>query len=81
MESNDKHEETKKAAEQLTNEIKEKAKQLEEIQNDCRHPGDSIRIKDTGGGTGRSEFRKVCDLCGKVVGYPTQDELNKEVGG
>lgn len=80
MESNDKHIETKKVADKLTTEIKEKEKQLSKVQEDCLHPSEAVIVKNIDKGGGRAEFRKVCKLCGKVVGYPSQEQVKNEIG-
>lgn len=81
METHDKNNETKKAAEQLTSEIKEKEKQLENLQNDCRHPNEEVSIKDVTAGSGRCDYKKVCNICGKIVGYPSQGEIEEALSG
>ncbi len=80
MESNDKHTETKKVVQKLKTEIKEKEKQLSKVQDDCIHPSEKIAVQNVDASGGRAEFRKVCQLCGKVVGYPSQGEIQDEVG-
>jgi len=71
---------TKKDADKLATEIREKAKELEKVQEDCSHPDEKICVKDIGRGEGRSEFRKVCGICGKAIGYPSQKEITGESG-
>ena len=43
---------TKKDADKLATEIREKAKELEKVQEDCSHPDEKICVKDIGRGEG-----------------------------
>jgi len=68
-------------SQQIVEEIKNGEKQLEEIQNSCRHPHEEIYVKDIKPEAGSCQYRKVCGVCGKAVGYPSQEEIKNAVGG
>jgi len=69
----------KKQATELENSIKEKTKELEVVQNSCKHPEESVKIRDINPG-GASDIRKYCDLCGHVLGYPNKQEMDNWIG-
>ena len=71
----------KKQVEKIESSIKENEKELDQIRKDCRHPLESINVKNIAGGGGVAEYRKVCGVCGQAVGYPTPDEVRQEVEG
>lgn len=83
MEENDHKKEQKevikKQATELEKSIKEKTKELQEVQNSCKHPTESVRIKDMNP-SGASDIRKYCDLCGHVMGYPNKQEMDDWIG-
>lgn len=54
--------------------LKEKNKELDEIQSNCIHP--KLKLKDIHP-SNLSDIRKCCDVCEKILGYPSQDELDK----
>ena len=58
------------------NEIKDKIKSLTadlvSIQNKCKHEKIILKYNEE-----IKSVLKVCDICGKVIGYPTQEELKK----
>ena len=78
---NDENKDTVKKVEQIENAIKTNEKELEQIRKDCKHPAETIIIKNCSNGVGASEFRKVCGVCKQIVGYPTPDEVRSEVEG
>lgn len=75
----EKEEVIKKQATELEKSIKEKVKELQEVQSSCNHPEESIKIKDMNPG-GASDIRRYCDLCGHLLGYPTKKELDDWIG-
>lgn len=79
MNENNKQEDIKQQVNKLEDSIKEQVKELKEIQNACKHPNESIKIKDANP-TGASDIRKCCDLCGHVLGYPSKEELDEWCG-
>ena len=56
------------------NEIKDKIKSLNaeliSIQNTCKHEKVMLKYNEE-----TKNVLKVCDICGKIIGYPTQEEL------
>lgn len=75
-----KNDEIKKAVRDLTDDIKSNEKQLEEIRKECDHPGKEVKVKLTSDGVASPKLRKVCHVCGQVVGYPSPEEINRELG-
>jgi hypothetical protein len=63
-------EEKGKKAKEIKQEIKGLQKDLEEIQNTCRHQSYSIKFSDED-----QRVRRVCDHCGKEIGFASEDEL------
>jgi len=53
--------------------IKETEKQIEDIQKDCEH----VRSVKNINATGAADLRVVCSKCQHVIGYPTQEEIDK----
>jgi SNF2 family DNA or RNA helicase len=68
-------EEIKVLVSQYKEEINKLSQNILDLQNECRHK--ESEVKNVNSGT--VELRKVCNHCGKIVGYPTQQEL-KEAG-
>jgi len=75
----DQQEVIKKQASDLEKSIKEKTKELEVVQNSCKHPEESIKLKDINP-SGASDIRKYCDSCGHVLGYPSKPEMDNWIG-
>lgn len=46
---------------------------ISELQEMCKHTETDIKNVSTGVFT----LRKVCDICDKIIGYPTNSELKK----
>lgn len=78
--NDDKNDEIKKTVAGITNDIKSQEKQLEEIRKECDHPEKEVKLKLTGDGVGSPQLRKVCNVCGQVVGYPGPEEIKRELG-
>jgi hypothetical protein len=70
MENNDY---IKKRKDELYNEIRSSEDELKELRKICRHSG--VEIKNINRESGASEFRRVCKVCGEVIGFPSNDEL------
>lgn len=77
---NDKSDEIKKTVNTITTDIKNQEKQLEEIRKECQHPAEEVKVKlaSDGGNTRTPQPRKVCGICGKIVGYPSPEEISNE---
>jgi len=61
-------------ASELVNEIKEKQKNLDDLQSTCKHPDYSL--KNVGPETGSLfDLNRICNLCHKKIGKADQEEL------
>ncbi len=63
----------KKTKEELTKNIKDSEEALKELRKKCKHSDTVIKNVELESST--FKLRKVCDLCGEHVGFPTNDEL------
>ena len=68
--------EISKKVEELLSNLTDNKKELDEIQSNCKHS--EFTISDDPNETSFS-LRKVCKVCKKVIGYPSDSEL-KEAG-
>jgi len=57
----------------LKRQLKDTQKQIDEIQNDCKHP--EIKLMLVPNGT--FKVVKVCIVCDAQVGYPTNEERDE----
>lgn len=62
-------EEKSKKAKEIEQEIKGLQKNLEEIQSSCNHKTYSIKFSDE-----KQRVMRVCDDCGKQIGFATGSE-------
>lgn len=60
----------------IVNEIKTLEKELEAIQNSCQHLNYSVK-NSPNSNDGSFCLRKICDDCQSILGYPSQEEINK----
>jgi hypothetical protein len=74
--TSDQPQDISKSTQKIVNEIKTLEKELEEIQNSCSHSNYSIKNSPQGPENGFC-LRRICDACQAVLGYPTQEEINK----
>jgi hypothetical protein len=70
MENNDY---IKKRKNELTDEIKNSEYELKELRKMCRHS--DVEVKNTNTESGASQLRRVCKVCGEIIGFPSNDEL------
>ena len=63
----------KKTKEELTKNIKDSEEALKKLRKTCKH-SDTV-IKNVELESGAFKIRKVCDLCGEYIGFPTNKEL------
>ena len=56
----------------ILNNIAYYKKELEKLQDKCRHPKKEVRFINS-----KEGVRWVCDECKKALGWPTPDELKK----
>jgi len=63
----------KKTKEELTKNIKDSEIALKELRKNCKHS--ETVIKNIELESSAFKLRKVCDLCGKHVGFPTNEDL------
>tara|TARA_Y100000389_G_C17434286_1_gene504533 strand:+ start:1046 stop:1279 length:234 start_codon:yes stop_codon:yes gene_type:complete len=66
-------EDLKKKIEELEEIKKECEKQIERIQSKCTHSNYIIKSINPEGNI----IRRICTGCGKEIGYPTKEELDK----
>lgn len=50
--------------------------ELAAIQKLCKHPKEYESIRNSNPG-GTFIMRKMCDICQSVIGYPSQDDMDK----
>jgi hypothetical protein len=50
-------------------------RKIEQIQADCKH--EQQVIKQVADSNGSSKIRRVCESCGRIVGYPSSEEIFK----
>lgn len=61
--------------EEIEKEVKDLEKVKEEIQNDCKHKGDTyVQFDKT------NSMKKHCSICKHELGYPSQEEQDKFLG-
>ena len=65
-------EDKKKKINDIKENIKSLKTDLKELQNTCSHSATTIKfhVKTNG-------VKKICNICQKVLGYPTEDELRE----
>jgi hypothetical protein len=63
-------------AKKIVDEIKNLEKELVEIQESCSHPKYTVKNSQISGDSGFC-LRKVCDECRAIIGYPSQEEINR----
>ena len=73
MENNDY---IKKKKDELTENIKNSEEELKELRKMCKHT--THKIKNVNPESGSSHLRRVCDVCGQALGFPTNDELRRD---
>tara|TARA_R100001460_G_scaffold62437_2_gene102508 strand:- start:3915 stop:4127 length:213 start_codon:yes stop_codon:yes gene_type:complete len=56
----------------IKNNIKLLTDELIEIQNKCLHEDTSLKYYED-----RKHVLKICNDCGKIIGYPTNEELKE----
>jgi hypothetical protein len=67
----------KKKSEEIEKTIKDSKKELEELQGSCNHEEYSVKQVVKEEGSIRTAVQKVCDFCGKHLGYPSPSELKE----
>ena len=65
----------RKQVEGIEKEVKNLEKEKEEIQNDCKHKGDTFVQFDKS-----NSMKKYCSECKRELGYPTKEESDKFLG-
>ena len=60
---------------------REISKEIENLQNNCKHPKKSIRSTKEYEASSTFVFRWMCDDCERVVGIPNEHEINKYLNG
>jgi len=70
----EKDEQVKRHIGHLEGIIKEAQKEIDELRDSCRHTSVSIKDINPEGG---STLRKVCDVCGRILGYPGHSDLEE----
>jgi len=69
----EKENEIKKKTEELSEIIKESEEELKELRKDCRHL--EYKIKDVNTDSSILELRRVCSVCGHMLGFPSKEDL------
>lgn len=69
----------KKQSTELEQTIKDSEKELEALQKSCLHPKEDNKFKDINPESA-SNIRKVCGICGLLLGYPTKEEMEDWTG-
>ena len=59
----------------IENQVKDLEKEKEEIQNDCKHKGDTFVQFDKS-----NSMKKYCSICKHELGYPSKEEQDKFLG-
>lgn len=67
-------EEIKNSVSECKSEISNLETKISDLQNQCKH--NEIDIKNVNN-SGSFSLRNICKYCGKVVGYPKQEDLKK----
>ena len=57
------------------------SKEIENLQNECGHFKKSIKSTKENEVSSGFIIRRVCEDCNKIVGMPTQQELNEYLNG
>lgn len=65
-------EDKKKKINDIKDTIKSLKTDLKELQNTCTHSEDIIKFDIK-----TNSVRKICRICQKIIGYPTEDELRE----
>jgi len=65
-------EDKKKKINDIKDTIKSLKTDLKELQNNCTHSEDTIKFHAK-----TNSVRKICNICQKIIGYPTEDELRE----
>ena len=64
----------KKKTENLQLLIEKYKKELDNVRNDCKHPESKLKVVTKESGTSGS-LRIVCVICEKIIGYPSQKDI------
>ena len=65
-------EDKKKKVSEIKDNIKSLKNNLQDLQNTCTHPNTVIKFHIE-----TNSVKKICNICQKVIGYPTEDELRE----
>ena len=57
------------------------SKEINDLQNDCEHLNKVVKSIKENEDSSTFVVRCVCGECGKTIGLPTQQELNKYLNG
>lgn len=58
----------------ITNQIKSLRKDLDEIRSECKHL--EYEVKNCSESGTKFELKKICLVCLKEIGYPSENEIN-----
>lgn len=70
MENNDY---IKKKKQELTENIKGSEEELKELRKMCKHT--EVKVRNINHDSGAAHLRKVCEICGQVLGFPSNEDL------
>ena len=60
---------------------REISKEIENLQNNCKHPKKSIRSTKEYEASSTFVIRRVCEDCNNIVGIPTHQEIFEFLNG
>lgn len=67
--------ELKDKAKNLQDEISKQEQELKQVQDACKHPKESLKFTSSEGGS--SNLRVICEVCNKILRYPSTNDLEE----
>jgi RNase P subunit RPR2 len=71
----DTEKELKDKASKLRDDISKQTSELAQVQEKCTHPEEKLKFVPTANGS--SSLRVTCEVCNKVLRYPSDNDLEK----
>jgi len=66
--------ELKGKAKQLRDEISKQEQELKRVQETCKHPKEELKFVPSSGG---SNLKVMCEVCNKILRYPSENDLEE----